>query len=156
MYNAKAKPSAILAIVCAGLWIGFLILLPFLPANMDESMGWPVVFLVLVGLIGYAVLYASALPFVIVALIFGIKMLRQQSRQKLISYNVRLLIADCVLLPFLAGGLIGSIGVITQSKLGFFPTIFMIAVSLAYLACLAAQIVTIAALKRTRDEGDRV
>ncbi len=109
MYNKKSKTSAILAIITAVLLIGFMILLPFLRYNVEDGNGLAAFFAVLFSVYGYPVIYASALSFVIVALIFGIKMLKQQSRNKLISFNTRMLIATCVLLPFLAVGLFGAV-----------------------------------------------
>lgn len=149
MYNRKSKVSAILAIITAVLLVGLMVLLPFLPNNVGEENGLAVFFIVLFSLFGYAIIYASAIPFAIVALIFGIKILKQQSRERLISFNVRMLIATCVLLPFLAAGVIGSIGSILESKLGSFPMIYTVAVSVAYIACLITQIVTIVVLKKS-------
>ena len=152
MYNRKSKVSAILAIITAGLLIGFMILLPFLPNNIGEENGLAIFFIVLFSIFGYAIIYASAIPFAIVALIFGIKMLKQQSRKRLISFNIRMLITTCVLLPFLAVGVIGSIGSILQSKIGPFPIIYTVVVAVAYLACLITQIVTIVVLKKSPEE----
>ena len=149
MYNRKSKVSAILAIITAVLLIGFMVLLPFLPNNVGEENGLAVFFIVLFGLFSYAIIYASAIPFTIVALIFGIKMLKRQSRKMLISFNVRLLITTCVLLPFLAVGVTGSIGTILQSKLGLFPMIYTVVVSTFYIACLITQITTIVVLKKS-------
>ena len=153
MYNRKSKFSAILAIITAILLIGFMILLPFLPYNSDESNGLALFFMLLFSFFGYAIIYAAAIPFIIVAFVFGIRMLRQQSRERLISYNVRMLITTCVLLPFLAVGLIGSIGMITESKFGLFPILFTIVVSVAYIACLITQIITIVVLKKSQKES---
>ena len=153
MYNRKSKVSAIFALITAVLLIGFMILLPFLPHNLGEENGLAIFFIFLFSIFGCAAIYASAIPFTIVALIFGIKMLKQQSRKKLISFNVRMLIATCVLLPFLAVGVIGSSGTIFQSKLGVFPMIYTIVVSVAYIACLIAQISTIIVLKKSPEES---
>ena len=149
MYNRKSKVSAILAIITAALLIGFMILLLFLPNNIGEENGLAVFFIVLFSFFGYAIIYASAIPFVTVALIFGIKMLKQQSRKRLISFNVRMLITTCVLLPFLAVGVVGSIGTILQSNLGLFPMIYTVVVSAFYIACLITQIATIVILKKS-------
>ena len=153
MYNRKSKTSAILAIITAVLLIGLMVLLPFLQYNVQEGNGLAAFFIVLFSVFGYAIIYAGAISFVIVALIFGIKMLKQQSRKKLISFNVRMLVTTCVLLPFLAVGLIGSSGLIFQSTLKLFPTIYTIIVSLAYIACLITQIVTIVVLKKSPEEN---
>ena len=97
-------------------------------------------------------IYASAIPFAIVALIFGIIMLKQQSRKKLISYNVRLLIATCVLLPFIAIGLFIISEMLFNSTLGVFPIIYTILLALAYIASLVTQIVAIVLLKKSPEE----
>ena len=152
MYNRKSKTSAILSIITAVLLIVLMVLLPFLQYNVDEGNGLAAFFIVIFSIFGYAIIYAGAIPFVIVALIFGIKMLKQQSREMLISFNVRMLITTCVLLPFLAVGLIGSSGLIFQSTFKLFPTIYTILVSLAYIACLITQIVTIVVLKKSPEE----
>ena len=153
MYNRKSKISAILAIITAVLLIGFMVMLPFLHYNIDEGNGLAAFFIILFSIFGYAIIYASAISFTIVALIFGIKMLKQQSRKKLISFNVRMLITTCVLLPFLAVGLIGSSGLIFQSTLRQFPTVYTIVLSVTYIADLITQIVTIVLLKKSPEES---
>ena len=153
MYNRKSKTSAILAIITAVLLIGFMILLPFLKYNTEEGNALAAFFIVLFSLFGYAVIYVSAIPFAIVALVFGIKMLKQQSRERLISFNVRTLITTCILLPFLAAGLILSSGSIFQSKFELFPIIYTIAVAVSYITCLISQIVTIVVLKKSPGES---
>lgn len=152
MYNKKSKTSAILALVTAVLLIGFLILVPFLLFNISEDAGFAAFFIVLLSLLGCFAIYASAVPFVIVALVFGIKMLKEQSRERLISFNVRMLIATCVLLPFLAAGVFSSMGTISESQLGVFPVICTVIAALSYFACLVTQIVTIIILKKSSPE----
>ena len=152
MYNRKSKTSAILAIITAILLIGFMVLLPFLRYNAEENNALAAFFIIFFSIFGYAIFYAGAISFTIVAFVFGVKMLKQQSRKKLISFNVRMLITTCVLLPFLAVGLIGSSGLIFQSTLKLFPTIYTIVVSLAYIAVLITQIVTIVVLKKSPEE----
>ena len=154
MYNKKSIASAILAIVTALLLIGLMILLPLLQYNSEEGNGFAAFFIVLFSLFGYMILYAGAIPFSIVALIFGIKMLRQQSRNRLISYNIRMLIATCILLPVLAVGVIGSSGMIFQTDSNLFPTIYTVVVSITYIACLIAQITTIVTLKKSPEENE--
>ena len=149
MYNRISKVSAIFAIITAVLLIAFMVLLPFLRYDVEKGNGLAAFFIFLFSFFGYAIIYASAIPFVIVALVFGIKMLKQQSRKRLISFNVRMLIATCVLLPFLALGLIGSSGSILQSKLGLVPVIYTVVVSAFYIACLITQIATIVILKKS-------
>ena len=152
MYNRKSKVSAIFAIMTAVLLIGFMVLLPFLRYDTEEGNGFAAFFIYYFSMFGYPTIYASSISFVIVALIFGIKMLKQQSRQKLISFNVRMLITTCILLPFLAAGLTASFGLIFQSELKLFPTICTIVVSVAYVVCLITQIVTIVVLKKSPEE----
>ena len=153
MYNRKSRVSAILGIITAVLLIGLMVLLPFLPNNVGAENGFAVFFIILFSLFGYAIIYASAIPFAIVALIFGIKMLKQEARKRLISFNVRMLIATCVLLPFLAVGVIGSVGSILESKIGLFPIIYTVIAAVAYIACLITQIVTIVVLKKSPEEN---
>ena len=153
MYNKKSKVSAILAVITAVLLIGFMILLPFLRYDVENGNGFAAFFIFIFSFFSYAIIYASAIPFVIVALVFGIKMLKQQSRKMLISLNVRLLITTCVLLPFLAAGIIGGSGSIFQSKFEQFPMIYTIVMAVFYVSCLIAQIVTIVVLKKSPEEN---
>ena len=153
MYNKKSKASAILAVITAVMLVGFMVLLPFLLYN-TEIKGAGVLIIIFTLILGYLPLYASAIPYVIVASIFGGKMLKEQSRHKLISFNTRMLITACVLLPFLAWGLVSSSEVISQSSLGIFPIVYTVVMALAYVAALIAQIVTIVVLKKLPDEVD--
>ena len=153
MYNRKSKTAAILALITAVLLIGFMIMLPFSRYDTEGGNGFAAFFIFLFSFFGYIVIYASAIPFTIVALIFGLKMLRTQSRDALISLNTRMLIATCVLLPFLAAGIFGSAGSIFQSELGQLPIVYTIIVAVSYFACLLAQIVTIVALKKSPKES---
>lgn len=152
MYNKKSKTSAILAIVAALLVIGFMILMPFAMSN-TEMEGVGAVFVILFAVIfSLLPLYASAIPFVITALVYAGRMLKQQSRQKLISFNKSLLIATCVLLPFLAWGAFSAKELIVQSSYGLFPVIYTVLTALAYVAALIAEIATIVTLKKMPDE----
>ena len=156
MYNKKSKASAILLIITAVLLVGLMILFPFLQPHIEDSSdaseGIGAAFGVLFFIIGCFPLYAGAVSFVIVASVFGIKMLKQQLRSKLISYNVRQLIATCVLLPFIAVGLIICSALFANSTLGIFPIIYVIIVALAYVASLITQIVTIPLLKKMPEQ----
>lgn len=159
MYNRKSRVSAILTIVAAVLLIGLMVMLPFLQYYSGDSEGLGeaigiVVTLVIVLVVGYGLTYVSSIPFVIVGVVFSILMFRQQSRKKLISYNVRMLITTCVLLPFLVIGLTVASEMIFSSTLGVFPIIYTAVVGLAYLASLVMQIVTIILLKKSPDEDD--
>ena len=153
MYNKKSKAPAILTIITAILLIGYIVMLPILLNSTEMEFG-EVIAIIFVGLIvGFLPLYASAIPFFIVALVFGVKMLKQQERKKLISLNVRMLITTCVLLPFLALGLTTTVGMVPQSW-GVFPVIYGIATALFYVASLIVQIVTIVKLKKMPDESE--
>ena len=152
MYNRKSKASAILAIVTAVLFVGFMVLLPFLMTGAGDNYGFAAIFVVMFGILGYIPIYLSAVAFVIVALIFGIKMLKQQSREKLISYNVRMLITTCVLLPFLIIGVVVSAALIFAPGIGLVSTIYFAVLALAYIGGLAAQIVAIVLLKKSPEK----
>ena len=151
MYNKKSKVSAVFAIIAALLLVGIMILFPFLMSN-TELEGAEVLVIIFAFILGFIPLYASAAPFVLVALIFGIKMLKEQSRKKLISFNVRMLITSLVLLPILTWSLITSSGLIAESSFGLFPVIYTIATALAYVGGIVAQIVTIAILRKSPEE----
>ena len=154
MYNRKSKISAILAILTALLIIGFLVMLPLLKYEQGEGdNAGAVIGLILIIIYGYPLIYASAIPFAIVALIFGIKMLRQQSRKRLISLNVRMLITTCVLLPFLIVGFVMGSAMVFHSTLGLFPPIYVIVTSISYIAGLIAQIAAIIILKKSPEES---
>ncbi|MCH5351224.1 MAG: hypothetical protein J1F39_04585 [Clostridiales bacterium] len=154
MYNSKAKISAITILVTVGLVVGLMIMFPFMMTNLDgDASGLGLVFvLMLFGPWGTGILYLSTLPFVIVGLIFGIKMLRGTSRKKLISYNVRMLIATCVLAPFVGLG-VTYIGMLfSMSAINLFFGLYGFLVAAAYVICLIMQIVAIVLLKKTPEE----
>ena len=154
MYNKKSKASAILAIITAVLIVGFLILLPLLLFNTQLEFG-EVIALIIAGLIfGFLPLYASGMPYFIVALVFGIRMLKEQSRKKLISFNKSLLIATCVLLPFLMLGIGMCSSIVRSSATGIIIVIYAIATVLAYLAGLIAQIIALVQLKKSPEETE--
>ena len=153
MYNRKSKTSAIITIISAILIFGLMILLPFV-LNNTELEGVEAFAAILVSIIfSILPLYLSAIPYFIVGLVFGIRMLKQQSRKKLISFNVSALIATCVLLPFLAWGVFASSELIFNSSLSFFPIVYTVATAVAYVGSLIAQIVTIALLKKSPEEN---
>ena len=156
MYNKKSKASAILTITAAVLVLGMMILLPFLQPKIegDNEVGAGIgaVFALLFFILGCLPLYASALPFTIVGVIFGSKMLKEQSCQTLISLNKRMLIATCVLLPILLVGIFLSSALIVSSSLGLLPVIYIVVTMVAYLAALIAQIVALVMLKKSPAE----
>lgn len=153
MYNKKSKISAILTIVAAVLVVSFMVLLPTLIANTEMNLG-DIFALVIVGSIyGFLPLYASSIPFIIVALTFGAKMLKEQSRKKLISLNARMLITTCVLAPFFGLGLT-FVTILTQKPVGVVIVICAVVTALAYVAALVAQIVAIVMLKKSPEESE--
>lgn len=152
MYNKKSKASAILTIISALLMLGVMILMPILMSN-TEMEGLGAVFVILLSLIfTYLPLYLSAVPYFIVGLVFGSRMNKAQDRSKLISANKSMLIATCVLLPFLAWGIYGNSDLIANSTLGVVPIVYMVVTALVYVASLIAQIATLVTLKKLPDE----
>ena len=149
MYNGKSKASAIILLLTALLLIGFMIMMPFLRYDPEDTNGWAAIFISIIYVLGLPLIYVGALPFTLVALIFGFKMLRQQDCDKLISYNVRTLIASIVLLPFLFAGCGICLGMITNSQLGIFPLIYLIVLAGFYALGLIARVITIIILKRS-------
>ena len=146
--NNKTKISAISALTTAVLLVGLMILTPFLFFNSVQENGFSAFFALLFSMIGDIAVYASSIAFVAVALVFSIRILKTPSSEKQRSYNKKLLTAACVLIIFLAAGLIGNIGSIYPSKLGLFPLIYIIVVVVSYVFSLIAQIVSISALKK--------
>ena len=154
MYNSKSKTSAILAIITAVLLVGLMVLVPFLLYN-TELEGLEALALIFAFIYGFLPLYVGAFIWTIVGLVFGIKMLKQQSRKKLISFNRRMLATTIVLLPLIAFGMTLCSSLILRSSLGLFPTIYTVITALAYIACLITQIATIVALKKLPEETDQ-
>lgn len=152
MYNKKSKATAALAIVTALLLVGMMVLMPFLLQNTELEGGD--LFGNILGFIlfGFIPLYAGAAPFALVALIFGIVILKTKSRKSLIYSNVKLLVASLVLAPPLTLGLIVGRGFISTSAFGAFPVVYVVATALSYLAGIVTQIVTIVILKKSPEE----
>ena len=153
MYNKKSKVSAILTIVTALLLVGLMILLPIL-LNHSELEGWEVLALIFGLIYGFLPLYVGSFIYVIVAFILGGKMRKEQDRDKLISFNKRMLIAGLVLLPFIALGTYLCSAVIAASALGVIPVIYVVITAIAYVATIVANIVAMSALKKMADEYD--
>ena len=153
MYNKKSKTSAILTIVTAILIIGFAIMLPLMqyntPEDSDDLSG---LVMIVVIIYGFPSAYLSSIPYVIVALIFGSKMCKQQDRKKLISLNVRMLITTCVLLPVFAFSMAFCSELIKNSTWGLMPIVYTIVMAVTYIASLIAQIATIVALKKSPEQ----
>ena len=156
MYNKKSKASALLTIITAILIIGYMVMLPILLSSSEMEFGEVIAILLIGMVVGLLPLYASAIPFAIVGLIFGPKMLKQQSRQKLISLNTRMLITTCVLLPVMVWGVFSNIDLVSQSKMGVFPVIYVVVMALGYVAALVAQIVALVLLKKSPEESEKV
>ena len=155
MYNKKSKLSAILTIVSAFLVVGFMALIPILLQNSNLD-GLAIAIMIIFGIVTYLPMYAGSLAYVIVALIFGGKMLKEQSRKKLISLNTRMLITTCVLLPVMVWGVFSNIDLVSQSKMGVFPVIYVVVMALGYIAALVAQIVALVLLKKSPEESEKV
>lgn len=155
MYNKKSKASAILVIVTALLLVGFMVMLRFLQYDVaeDDGLGVGIAVIVIV-IFGYPPLYVCSSIFAIVAVVFGIRMLKQQSRKKLISFNVRMLITTCVLLPLFAVALSITGAMIFQSTMGIWPIVYTIIAASTYIIGLITQIVTIILLKKSPEEGE--
>ena len=151
MYNRKSKASAITAIVASALMFGLMIMLPIVGIQWEE-FGMAAIFVIIFVFGAYILIYASALPFAIVALVFGIRMLKQQSRQKLIFHNKSVLIAACVLLPFLALGVGFGINFAFAAKLELIPLFYIILVACAYVASIVTAIVSLVLLKNSPEE----
>ena len=157
MYNKISKGSAIVHVLTAVLLVGLMILFIFLEPEVSEAggdlgEGIGAAFSVLFFLIGCIPLYLSAFSYTIVAVVFGSKMFKEQSRQKLISYNKRPMIAAFVLLPFFLIGLFLASALFSYSTLGMFSVLYTIVTVVAYIAGIITQIVTIAKLKKSPEE----
>lgn len=155
MYNKTSRVSAILLLVSVVLLVGFLAMLPNLQYQTEQGGAEAIgaAFLVLISVVlGYLPTYIISIIYAIVALVFGIRMLVEKTRDKLIKFNRRILIASCVLLPFFVFGLVMSGGMIAGSQLGVFPTIYTILVAIAYVANIVTQIVTLVKLKKSPEE----
>lgn len=156
MYNKRSRVSAILAILTALLLIGLMILVPFLKFQPNEGEELGGIALIIIIPIGYPLIFGGSAITSIVALIFGILMLKQKDRDRLISLNVKFLIAICVMLPVIAAGLAISSMMIIQSTLGKLPIIYMAILAAFYLATLIALIVTIVVLKLSHEKPTKM
>lgn len=148
MCNKRSIASGVLAILTALLLVGFMVSLPSMGLDFEDENGFAVFFLAIFGMYGYIVLYVSAIPYVIVALIFGFKMLKGRPQEEQISLNKRLLIATCVLALFIEGGLIYGL-MMFQSGFGIIPKVYSVVLMIAYFVTLVAEIATIVRLKKS-------
>lgn len=153
MYNRISKLSAISVLVAAALFIAFMVMVPFLNYTIDEDLG-AALFIFLFGAYSGVIIYVSQVPFVIVALVFGIKMLKEQSRERLVSFNKRMFIAALVLAPFVALGLAYVLSLFSISAIEIEQGIFTCVVTAVYAVCLIVPIVTIILLKRAPEESN--
>ena len=151
MYNRLSKASGISAIIAAALMFGFLIMLPILGVDLQE-FGIAAIFVVIFVIIAYVLIYLSAIPYFIVALVFGIRILKQQDRKKLIAYNKSLLIAACVLLPFLAFSIIFGINFTFAARVNLTALLYTVLLGCAYLASLITSIVSLVLLKKAPEQ----
>ena len=154
MLNKKSKASAILVLVSALLFVVFLTLLPFLQYEPEEGDNTAVIKVPFIIVLGYPLLYAAGVPYVIVALIFGLKMLKTEDKQKLISSNKSMFIASCVLLILFAMGMSIAKDLIFHTTLGLFPIIFTAVLAAVCVAAMVVQIVTISKLKKQPDQPE--
>lgn len=154
MYNRKAKTSAILALVTAVLLIGFVVMLFNLQYEQQEgdNVGTAIA-LAFVIMFSYMFIGAGVIIFSAFALIFGIKMLKQQARRKIISLNVGLLITTCISIIPLVIGFLGGSTIIFHSTLEVLPIIYTVIVSVSLIASLLADILTIVLLKKSPEES---
>ena len=146
MNNIKSKISGIWAIFTALLFVAFMITFHFMEfKSVDLGIAF---FIFLFGAYGSIILYVSASLFALIALILGIKILRAQSNERLISLNKRLLIAECVLMLFVGLGLT-YVGVLyAMSAIGLVLGMLTFASVAAYAICIITQIGTIIVLKK--------
>ena len=171
MYNKKAKVSAILIIASIALFLALIVLIPIafcfpdgprVQAFLSDPGGytrsaikgvwamfiwihyilWP----------NFWPMYIGAIIFVVVGLIFGIMMLKQQRRNKLIRYNVVTLVTIFLALPLLAFHVFMTFIMVSMGTLGIFYFGFGVSCALCYIAAIVAQIVTIVRLRRSSKE----
>ena len=151
MYNKKSKASAIITIVSAILVLGIMIMLPIL-FKFTKLEGWDSLNLIVAMIYGFFPLYIAGIIYVIVGFVYGSRMRKQQLRKKLISHNLAMLITSIVIIPLFAWGLAACWGMMFNSVLGVFPTIYVLATMAMYLASLITNIVTVVKLKKMPDE----
>ena len=148
--NSKiAKVSAILTLATAALLVGYMILFRFMPYTLDEGgLGVALFIFILFSYIG-VIIYSSSSIFALVALIFGIKMLRAQESDRQISLNKRMLIAACVLLPFVAVSLAYDIMLLYMKGVSAIAGIYAMVTAVVYIACIVTYIAAIVVIKKS-------
>ena len=153
MHNRKSRITAILILITALLVIAFMIAFPIWRFNSEKDDNIIAAYFSLIfTALEYSGIYLCGIPYAITAIIFGVKMLLFRSRKKLLSLNVRMLIASCVLFPFFGMGIM-NVGMANPS-VGGFQKGFAIVVTCIYIVSIVAEIVTIILLKHTPDEDD--
>ena len=142
----KSKLSGILVILAALLLIGFAFSYRFMDIKEIDLGGAFLLFFF--GGYAFIIIFASAGLFALIAIIFGIKILRAQSNERLISLNKRLFIAEFVLAPFVGVGLAYAGMLYTMSTGGLVLGTLTFASVAAYGLSMIFNIGTIIALKR--------
>lgn len=140
MNNLISKIIGMWTLVTAALLIAFMASVPFMQMNIDGATLGTAFILLLFAQYGNILIYVSEVPFVIVAVIFGIKMIIKTDPDRLFSLHKRMLITAFVLAPFVALGLAYVIILFTSTE-NRAPSLFPIAVAAVYGICLIAQIV---------------
>ena len=151
MYKKKTIASAISSIIASALIFGLMIMFAMMPLNL-EQFGLAAIFVLLFIFGAYVLIFVSALPFAIVTLVYGIRLLKQPSRKKLIAHNKSVLAAALVLLPFLAIGVFGGITMVTASEFDLIPIVYLVLAGCAYLACIVTSIVSLVLLNKSPEE----
>lgn len=159
MYRKKSIFSAVVAIVTIVMLVGLMVLIPNCKVQETEgnnALGIAIGLAIFVVPFGYPATYITSVVFCIVALVFSIKMLKSDEQDKLIHYNVSMLITSLVLSPlFLLEMLLMSM-ILFNSQLGVFPKLYVFALGIVYLTGIIAQIISIVILKKAPSESEIV
>ena len=159
MYRKRSIFSAVVAIVTILMLIGLMILIPNCQVQEtedgQEALGLAFALLFVVAF-GYPATYITSVVFCIVALVFSIKMLKSDEQDKLKRYNVSMLIASLVLLPFFAIEMLLLSSILFNSQLGVIPKIYVLALGVVYLIGIIARIISIVLLKKAPSENEIV
>ena len=159
MYRKKSIFSAIVAIVTILMLIGLMVLIPNCQVQEtegNEALGIALGLMFLVVPFGYPSTYLTSFVFCIVALIYSIKMLKSDEQDKLIRYNVSMLITSLVLAPIFLLAMFLMSMILFNSQLGVFPKLYVFALGIVYLTGIIAQIVSIAILKKAPSKSEIV
>ena len=144
------KLSGFVSVVTALLFIGFIIMFALLKyePQEDEALGFALFFIIFGGY-GMIIVYASQIPFILVTLIIGIKLLRADDGDKIVSLNKKLLIACIVLALFVGVGLY-YVGILFFGlhAISLFSGIYVVVAAAAYLACIVTSVVSMIFARR--------